>query len=182
MRKFLTIAALAASTAFATPAFAQATLPSSSDDAIEASALLIQPATLQGLDNLDFGTLIASPTATGTVTIDADDVNSQRVIVAATGTLVAGAGSALRGRFVGNGLPTQAVTISSSFPATLVNQDDPTATMPFLGRLDGNAADGSLTIGSTGVFYIYVGGRITVAANQMPGRYSGLVEVTADFQ
>jgi hypothetical protein len=182
MRTLNLLAALAATSAFATPAFAQASLPSEDSDTIEATALLIQPATLQGLDNLDFGTLIASPTASGTVSIDADDVNSVRTIVQTTGTLTAGAGSALRGRFVGNGLPTQAVNIDWNFPTTLVNQDDPTATMPFSGELNSNAFDGSLTIGSTGVFYVYVGGTITVSPSQMPGRYSGLVEVTAEFQ
>lgn len=181
MRNFLSFAALAATTAFAAPAAAQS-VPVQSSDNIEATALLIQPATLQGLDNLDYGTLIASPVATGTVSIDADDVNSLRVINAVTGSLVAGAGSASRGRLVGNGLPNQLVSIDWTFPATLVNQDDPTATMAFSGEMDSNSADGSLTIGSTGVFYVYVGGQITIAANQMPGRYSGLVEVTAEFQ
>ncbi|NJC04822.1 hypothetical protein GGQ97_000615 [Sphingomonas kaistensis] len=182
MRTFLTFAALAATTAFATPAFAQASLPSTSSDTIEATALLIQPATLQGLDNLDFGTLIASPAAAGTVSINANDVNSVRAINQTAGTLTAGAGSARRGRFVGNGLPTQNVNLEWTFPTTLVNQDDATATMPFSGSLDSNASDGTLQIGSTGVYYVYVGGTITVAPNQMPGRYTGLVEVTADFQ
>lgn len=183
MRFQLALAAAAAATALASPAFAQnASLPSTSTDNIEATALLIQPATLQGLDNLDFGTLIASPTAAGTVSINANDVNSIRVINTTAGTLTAGAGAASRGRFVGNGLPTQNVDLVTTFPSTLINQDDPTVTMPFSGSLDTNAADGSLTIGSTGVYYIYVGGTITVAPNQMPGRYSGLVEVTANFQ
>ncbi|UUR07268.1 DUF4402 domain-containing protein [Sphingomonas glaciei] len=182
MRTFLTFAALAATTAFATPAFAQASLPSNSSDTIEATALLIQPATLQGIDNLDFGTLIASPAATGTVSINANDATSTRVFSVSAGTLTQGAGSALRGRLIGNGLPTQVVNISRTFPAVLVNQDDPTATMPFSGALNADAADGSVTIGATGVFYVYVGGTLTVSPNQMPGRYSGLVEVTAAFQ
>lgn len=185
MRFIHAFAALAATTAFAAPAFAQAvppSLPSQSGDSIEATALLIQPATLQGLDNLDYGTLIASPSAAGSVSIDADDVNSVRSFNVTAGSLVAGAGSALRGRFVGNGLPSQLVNLSWTFPANLVNQDDPTATMAFSGELDSNAADGSLAIGATGVFYVYVGGSITVSPNQAPGRYSGLVEVTADFQ
>jgi hypothetical protein len=183
MRNFLTVAALAATTAIAAPAAAQnATLPSQDSGQIEATALLIQPATLQGVDNLDFGTLIASPAASGTVAINANDATSTRAFTVVTGTLTQGAGSALRGRLVGNGLPTQIVNITRTFPAVLVNQDDPTATMAFSGALNSDAADGSVTIGSTGVFYVYVGGTLTVSPNQMPGRYSGLVEVNADFQ
>nr|WP_314441493.1 DUF4402 domain-containing protein [uncultured Sphingomonas sp.] len=182
MRNFLAFAALAASTAFiAVPAAAQnATLPSQDNGQIEATALLIQPATLEGLDNLDFGTLIASPTAAGTVNVNAN--TSARTITVNAGTLTAGAGSALRGRLVGNGLPTQIVNITRTFPLVLVNQDDPTATMPFSGVLNSDAEDGSVTIGSTGVFYVYVGGTLTVAPQQMPGRYSGVVTVNADFQ
>ena len=187
MRTFLTVAALAATTAFAAPASAQsapppASLPSKSSGQIDATALLIQPATLKGLDNLDYGTLITSADASGTVAVSANDATSARTFTVSAGTIVAGAGSAKRGRLIGNGLPTQIVNITRTFPTRLVNQDDPTATMLFSGALNSDAEDGSVTIGATGVFYVYVGGTITVSANQMPGRYSGLVEVTADFQ
>jgi hypothetical protein len=183
MRNFLTIAALAATTAFAAPAAAQnASLPSDDSDSIRASALLIQPATIKGVDNLDFGTLIASSAADGTVLVDANDANSQRVFAVSAGSLVAGAGAAKRGRLVGNGLPTQIVNLTWTFPTELVNEDDATSIMPFQGQMDVNAADNSVTIGSTGVFNIYVGGRITVKPLQAPGRYSGLVLVNADFQ
>ena len=63
-----------------------------------------------------------------------------------------------------------------------MNLDDPTATMPFAGALNSDAEDGSVTIGATGVFYVYVGGTLTVAPQQLPGRYSGTVLVNADFQ
>ena len=187
MRTFLTFAALAATTAFAAPVAAQtapppASLPSQDSGSIEATALLIQPATLQGVDNLDFGTLIASPTAAGSVTINANDSTSTRVFTVNAGSLTQGAGAALRGRLIGNGLPTQVVNITRTFPSVLVNQDDPTATMAFSGALNSDAEDGSVTIGSTGVFYVYVGGSLAVAPNQMPGRYSGVVTVNADFQ
>ncbi len=189
MRFLLGFAALAATTAFTVPAAAQtvtppppASLPSKDSGSIDATALLIQPATIEGLDNLDFGTLIASPTASGLVAVSANDPSSLRTITVNAGTLTAGAGSAKRGRLVGNGLPTQVVNITRTFPSTLVNQDDPTATMPFSGALNTDAEDGSVTIGSTGVFYIYVGGTLTVAPQQMPGLYSGTVLVNADFQ
>jgi len=187
MRTFLTFAALAATTAFAAPAAAQsapppASLPSQDSGQIEATALLIQPATIQGVDNLDFGTLIASPSASGSVAVNANDTTSTRVFTINAGTLTQGAGSALRGRLVGNGLPTQIVNITRTFPTMLVNQDDPTATMAFTGALNSDAEDGSVTIGATGVFYVYVGGSLTVSPNQMPGRYSGIVTVNADFQ
>lgn len=178
MRFSLAFAALAASTAFATPAFAQATLPSSDSDVIQATALLIQPATIQGVDDLSFGTLIATATGAGNVTIN-PNTGARTVPAGITGS---GVDVGQRGRFLGNGLPTQEVQLTANFPAFLSNEDDPTQTVEFSGLLDTAAQTGTITIGNTGVFYVGVGGTITIDAGQMPGRYSGEIEVTADFQ
>lgn len=178
MRTFTMFAALAASTAFATPAFAQATLPSTDNDTIEASALLIQPATIQGIDDLSFGTLIATATAAGNVTINAN-TGARTVPTGITGSST---DVGQRGRFLGNGLPTQEVRLVVNFPTFLTNEDVTTETVEFAGSLDAAAADGIINIGNTGVFYVGVGGTITIDAGQVPGRYSGLVELTANFQ
>jgi hypothetical protein len=185
MRNFLTFAAFAAATAFTAPAFAQtapapapASLPSSDNDTIEASALLIQPATIQGIEDLSFGTIIATATASGNVTISPSD-GSRTLAAGLTGSSV---DVGQRGRFLGNGLPTQEVRISAVFPDFLANEDNLTDTVEFVGSLDSNVVNGSLVIGNTGVFYIGVGGTITIDAGQAPGRYSGDVKVTADFQ
>lgn len=174
MRTFLTIAALAATTAFAAPAVAA---PSS--DTITANALLIQPATLQRVNDLNFGTIIATPASSGVVTVAPDGARSISIV---TGTLTAGPGAAARGRFIGNGNPTGNVLVTATFPTYLSNTSDNTKTVGFSGVLNPDAQDGSVTIGATGVFYIDVGGSITIATSQMPGLYTGNVTVTADFQ
>lgn len=178
MRYLLAFAAFAATTAFATPAAAQASDPSTDSDTIEASALLIQPATIQGIDNLSFGTIIATATASGNVSIN-PNTGARTLAAGLTGSAV---DVGQRGRFLGNGLPTQAVQLTANFPTFLSNEDDLTQTVEFAGTLDTNSAGGTITIGNTGVFYVGVGGTITIDAGQMPGRYSGEVEVTADFQ
>lgn len=179
MRNFLTFAAFAAATtAFAAPAAAQVGTPVTDSDTIEASALLIQPATIQALDNLSFGTLIATTTAAGSVSIN-PNTGARTLPAGITGSSV---DVGQRGRFLGNGVPTQQVRLSASFPKFLSNEDDLTETVEFAGVLDDASATGTVTIGNTGVFYVGVGGTITIDAGQMPGRYSGQVEVTADFQ
>jgi hypothetical protein len=178
MRTFLTVAALAATTAFATPAFAQSA-PVTSSDSIEARALLIQPATIQRVDDLSFGTIVATPSASGNVTIDAN--TGLRVVGAGLTGSVSDQGK--RGRFIGNGVPLSSVDLTAVFPSVLVNTADNSAGVTFSGgSLDLASASGTRVIGPTGVFYVGVGGTITIATNQMPGLYTGTVTLTADFQ
>lgn len=174
MRFHLGFAALAATTAFAAPAAAQSTPPK-----IKAEALLIQPATLQAQTNLNFGTIVATPASSGTVTVTPAGV---RTLTPVVGPLTAGPGAASRGRFIGNGNPNSNVALDVVFPAYLENTSDNTKTLNFTGSLDADASDNAITIGATGVFYIDVGGQITIAPNQMPGLYSGDVVITATFQ
>ena len=68
MRFTVYLAALAATTAFATPAFAQVV---SATATAEARGLVLQPLTLTKVNDLDFGTILAS-TVAGSVSIDAD--------------------------------------------------------------------------------------------------------------
>lgn len=175
MRFLLAAAALAATTAFAAPAAAQSA-PVSSSDSIQARALLIQPATIQRVDDLSFGTIVATPSSTGTVTINPND--GSRTVAAPLVGSTADVGQ--RGRFIANGLPNQPVNLVATFPAYLQNTADLTRTVAFSGSLDNDGT--SRVIGATGVFYVGVGGTITIAANQMPGLYTGEVTVTAQFQ
>ena len=177
MRFHLALAALAATTAFAAPAAAQST--GTDSDTIQANALLIQPVSIQRLNDLNFGTLIATPTTVGTVSVSPAGV---RTVLATTSTLTVGPGAFGRGRFIGNGVPGNDVLLDVDFPAYLSNSADPTKTIAFAGAVDADSTDGTITIGATGVFYVDVGGTISIAANQMPGLYSGDVTVTADFQ
>jgi len=172
MRYFIAFAALAATTAIAAPAAAQSTA------SIRADALLIQPATLQRVDDLSFGTIIATPTASGPVTIDPN--SGARTLAAGLTGSTTDVGN--RGRFIGNGFTNQNVDLNVSFPAYLSNLADATKTVEFAGTLDADATDLAVNTGATGVFYVGVGGTITIDANQMPGLYRGEVTVTATFQ
>lgn len=172
MRYTLALAALAATTAFAAPAAAQ-TVPVSAT--AEARGLIIQPLSFVNLNRLNFGTIVASNLA-GSVTID--PATGART----TSGGVTGAPSDVGGRglFEGLGFAGQAVQISSSVPAMLVNQSDSTQAVVFRNfTLDGA---NTRVIGVTGSFRVGVGATIDVAANQAPGVYSAQFTVTADYQ
>ena len=66
MRLNICLAALAASVAMSSPAFAQAASAQA-----EARGVVVQPLTLARVQDLDFGTVVGSAVA-GTVSIDAD--------------------------------------------------------------------------------------------------------------
>jgi hypothetical protein len=176
MRYFFA-AALAASTAFATPAFAQAVTGQSSDT-VDVSALLIQPATLEKTDDLSFGMIVATNTQSGTVTIN-PDTGARTVSAPLVGSATDVGG---RGRLVGSGMPNQPVLVTASFPTFLQNVADVSRTVAFSGKLDTQSDSGTFQIGATGAFFVGVGGTISIVAGQMPGLYSGQVTVTADFQ
>ncbi|WP_300973255.1 DUF4402 domain-containing protein [Sphingomonas sp. LHG3406-1] len=177
MRFTYALAALAATTAFAAPASAQS-FTADSSASIQARALLIQPATIQRVRDLSFGTIVASPTATGVVSVDAD-TGLRSVDPALTGS-TSDVGS--NGRFIGNGLPGQVVNLRVSFPSLLTNVQDGSQAVAFTGSLDSASTGLTRTIGLTGVFYVDVGGSIAIGLNQMPGQYEGTVTIDADFQ
>lgn len=171
MRFHLAFAALAATTAFAAPAAAQST-PVNSQAEVNSRAVIVQPATIVGVADLDFGIVAAGITA-GTVTIN----SGPTVSVTNTGG-ASPLGGALAGRFDGNGYPGQLVTVTVTSTPTL-NHLNGVDKMNFAHNAYGA---GAVTIAADGLFRVVVGGTINVAANQEPGLYEGKVYVDAAFQ
>ena len=175
MRFHLVLAALAATTAFAAPATAQTppSKPSQSRSEVDATAVVVQAATIVGVDALDFGVVAASSVA-GTVTVTPSATTTSVVGTGGANPL----GGATAGRFDGNGLPGQLVQITVTGTPTLnhTNGVDKVNFTP-------NAYNsGTITIPGDGLFRVLVGGTISVGVNQAPGRYDGKVIVNADFQ
>jgi hypothetical protein len=172
MRLSLSLAALAVTTAFATPAFAQTTPITETNTA---RGLIIQPLTFVRLTDLNFGTIVSTATA-GTVTVSPNgDTRSST-----GGVVLAPSGQPTRGLFEGYGTPGQNVVLSAAFPTALVNQSDTTQSVAF----SSGTFDGSLTrtIPLSGTFRVGVGGTIAVGANQLAGLYTAQFTVTADYQ
>ena len=174
MRLKLTLAALAATAAFASPAVAQVV---TSTAQAEARGTILQPLTINRAQDLDFGTILVDPLgAGGTVTINADD-GSRSV----TGDVAeVGLNGGQRAIFNGSGPANDSVDLVLTQPAggLLYN--------------GGNSLAGALVLdqgGSTtrttdgvGAYSVGVGGTFTIAANQAAGLYAADFDLTAEYQ
>ena len=172
MRLTLSLAALAATVAFATPALAA---PASVTEPAEARGVVLQSLTLTKVTDLDFGTVAGSALAAGTVSVDAD--NGARAV---SGGVLGLPGLFTRAEFSGYGTATQVVQLTLSQPAAGVLTNSSSDTISALLVLDSGGV--TRTIGSTGQFTAYVGGDFGIAANQPNGLYSAQFDLTADYQ
>ena len=171
MRTRILMAALAATTAFASPAMAQtvATEPAT------ARGTVLQRLTLTEDADLDFGTVLASAVA-GDVGINADS-GVRNVTGGVTGVAINPGHRAL---FTGYGTPGSTVNVSLSYPAFLVSGANVVGVDPVVGMyLDSGGT--SRTISAAGTFQIGVGGLFNIAANQPNGVYTGTFTVTAQY-
>src|SRR3954447_10793735 len=119
MRHILSIAALAATIATATPAFAQAASAQA-----EARGVVVQPLTLSRVQDLDFGTVVGSAAA-GSVVID-PDTGARTVSGGVTG-VPSFPGD--RGLFQGAGTEGQDVILTLNAPTLLISQSNPLDTI-----------------------------------------------------
>lgn len=172
-RRFAIIAAFA-SGVLAAPAHA-------ADQSGTANAAVIRPNTLIKTDDLDFGTLASGATA-GTVTVD--PVTGAR---SATGGVTPVGAGHQRAVFQGTG-GFLLLFVSGSNSATLARAGGGAAPMTAtLTRAATTSGGGiallgaSATLFPSGVQTYYVGGTLTVPANQPPGDYSGTFTLTVNY-
>lgn len=169
MRFYVSLAALAATAAVATPAFAQ-----QASATAEARGVVLSPLTLTKVTDLDFGTVAASATS-GSVSVDPTSG-----IRSVTGGVTAVPSTFSRARF--DGLAQAATTVQ----LTLV---PPTGGLLYSGansvavsNMAFDSAGATRVVPAGGSFTAYVGADFAIAANQPNGTYSALFQVTADYQ
>jgi hypothetical protein len=143
------------------------------------TATVVRPNTLVKTDDLDFGTLVSGTTG-GTVTINA--VTGARTT--SGGTTPVGAGFQ-RAQFQGTG-GLLLITVSGSNSVTLTRAGGGAAPMTAtLVRAASTSGGGIALLGSTllpsGVQTYYIGGTLTVPANQPEGDYSGTFTLTVNY-
>lgn len=170
--RVLTIAATAASAALCGPAYA-------ADTNVTVNAAIVRPNTLIKTDDLDFGTLISGPTG-GTVSINA--VTGARTT--AGGATPVGAGTQ-RAVFQGTG-GLLLITVSGDSSVTLVRAGGGAPNMTAtLVRAASTSGGGIALLGASllpsGVQTYYIGGTLTVPANQPAGDYSGTFTLTVNY-
>jgi hypothetical protein len=173
MRLNICLAALAASVAVASPAFAQSVTASAT---AEARGLVLQPLTLTRVDDLDFGTVIASAVA-GQVTIN-EDTGARSV---SGGVLGVPTAPGQRGLFAGAGTAGQQVDLTLTPPAGGVLVSGANFLIVSAMVLD-NGNSTTRTIDVTGAFQVGVGGTFDIAASQPNGLYAADFDLTAEYQ
>jgi hypothetical protein len=153
-------------------AFAAAAMVSTGANAATQTATaevdIISAVTLAQNDGLDFG-VVASSAAAGTVTLPtASNTRTCSAQVTCVGT-------ALRGRFTVSGA-TSGYVVAITVPAS--------TSLTGAGAAMNVALSPSLTsFTSAGVDQVfYVGGTLSVGANQVAGTYTGTYNVSADYQ
>jgi Domain of unknown function (DUF4402) len=146
----------------------------------EAQIAVVRPLSFIQVDNLDFGSIIPSNTAS-TVTLTPSGTRT------ATGGAVLVGNTHQSGRFAGMGTVLQRVrvritptniTLTGPGPAMTVDNVtiDPQGTLLQLG-----ASPNYIILPLNGIFWFRVGGRLTVGANQPAGFYSGTFNATLDY-
>ena len=175
MRLKLTLAALAATAAVASPAAAQVV---TSTAQAEARGTILQPLSLSRAQDLDFGTILVDPLGVGgSVTIDADD-GSRSV----TGDVAeVGVNGGQRAVFTGAGPADDTVTLTLNQPAGGLLYRDATTSLGGVLVLDQGGST-VRTMDSMGAFTVGVGGTFTIANNQPAGLYAADFDVTAEYQ
>jgi hypothetical protein len=180
MRYMNLLAALAATFVAATPAAAQVVATGNP----VAKGVVVLPLTLQKNSDLDFGTVVASPTVAGTVAISADD-GSRGVTGGVTGVLSAPGGRAV---FTGAGTANQTVVLTLQAPAVLTSGSNTinVQSMTFDTAAASTVVAGNQTttrlVDGSGAFTVGVGGVFQIKAAQANGVYSAPFTVTADYQ
>lgn len=176
---FATSAALVLGFLLPAPSVAQAQIANGT-----AQATIVEPLGLVKVQDLRFGR-IAVNAAAGTVTVNADSG-----ACTATSGIIATGGCGF-GQFSGQG--ARRLTVRIQIPATVTLTGPAGSTMvanaltlgatpdlAFLGTTGGNPR--YQISSSTGIFTFRLGGRLSIAANQRPGEYSGTYSVTVQYQ
>lgn len=174
MRLKLTLAALAATAAFASPAAAQVV---TSTAQAEARGTVLQPLTLNWFQDLDFGTILVDPLGGGgSVTIDADNGNRS----VAGGVAEVGFAPGQQAIFTGSGPANDTVDLVLTQPAggLLYNGGNSLAGVLVLDQ----GGSTTRTTDAVGAYVVGVGGTFTIAANQVAGVYAADFDLTAVYQ
>jgi spore coat protein U-like protein len=135
-------------------------------------------------EELEFGNLLASRTAAGTVIVSPAGVRT------ATGGVTLVGGLVQPARFAGRGTVNQTVLVSLTTASSTLRRVGGTETMLLDQLTIGSTPTAVLTTtpqsfrisSPTGIFNFPIGGRLNVNANQVPGDYTGTFTVTLNYQ
>lgn len=180
----------------ATPAQAQSAPPGGrATKSGTATVAVVAPLSLVKTQDMDFAKIAPAPTA-GTVTI-----NANTDVCTKTGAILQ-FGQCRTARFTGMGSRNLGARISLTSNSNLTGPGQTmvldqivlgtNSSILFIGNINAVGGGVGLTAGGgnqrytitspTGIFEVRFGGRLTVNANQAPGRYNGTITVNVQYQ
>lgn len=145
-----------------------------------ANGTVVQPIAITSAADLSFGSFAAG-TGAGSITISTSGERTS------SGVVVIGSSSGAAARFDITGAPGATYSITHGGTAVLTNTGGASETMAltkFSDLTGGNATSGEASTGvldSGGTQSLYVGGTLSVAANQAVGVYAGTVIATVEY-
>jgi Domain of unknown function (DUF4402) len=151
--------------------------------AADADAVIVRPLSFIFVENLDFGSMFAGPTA-GTVTVSPFNVRTKTGGLTLFGTTFQAA------EFAGMGSTNQLVDISLGANTVTLTRVGGTQTMTVNTFIIGSTPTAQLTTtpqrfritSATGIFQFPLGATLNVGANQRAGVYSGTFSVTLNYR
>lgn len=171
-----------------TAALALATVPTAYAQSTSGTVrtTIIPRLSLSKTADIDFGQIMASSTAPGSVTVTPSGLRT----AGGGATLAGGAPSA--GEFIGIGTDNQIVVFAFGAPSVLLTRVTGPETMTADSfTLGATTADGLNSLGNSGrwrisanngQFRMPVGATLRVGAGQVPGEYAGTFTLTAVYQ
>ncbi len=187
----LALALAVAAAALADPAFAGEVATATG----RANAVVVAPLSIIKVDDMSFGRIVARPQA-GTITI-----NPNTGACTVTGPILE-VGTCRRARFDGMGSknmnarisltaisnltgPGQTMVLDNVFlgnNSSISFSGNPNANGQGVGLTQGNGNQRYSITNNSGIFSLYIGGRLNVNANQAPGVYNGSITVNIQYQ
>jgi spore coat protein U-like protein len=146
-------------------------------------AVIVRPLSFTFVENLDFGSILAGPTA-GTVTISPLNIRTKTGGPTLFGTSFRAA------EFAGMGTPNQLVDVSLGANRITLTRVGGPQTMTVNAFVIGSTPTAQITTrprrfriaSSTGLFQFPMGARLNVRANQRAGVYNGTFSVTLNYR
>jgi len=176
----LTLAALAATAAFASPAAAQVITDSAT---AQARGTVLLPLSVTNDTPLDFGTVLASTTLSGNVSVSAED--GSRSTGGAGGVTLVALNPGGRGTFTVTATAGQSVDLTLTPPTGNVLNGPGGAQVSIsdfhLDNTGTNVLTDTRTMGAGGTLVVGVGGTFDIAANQQNGVYFADFSLTAEY-
>jgi len=141
------------------------------------SSTVVAPITITKSADLAFGKFAAGTATAGTVTVSTSGART------VDGGVVAMSSTTSAARFDVGGEAGATYSITLSGPTELSSGSDTMAFSPVSDLTGANTISGTVTSGTltAGTQSIYVGGVLTVSANQAAGTYSGSVTASVDY-